>query len=113
MCTRNQALEILGEVYRSCLPIYNNRICDAFLYGSYARGNHTNESDIDIMLTVDMQTAEIAEQRTAIASVTSNLSLKYDVTVSVTVKSIEQFEKYSDILPYYKNVLSEGIRYAV
>jgi len=113
MCTQNQAIGILGEVYNSCNNIFDNTIKDAYLYGSYARGDYHSESDVDILLTVDMSSAEIAKLRNAVAMVTSDLSLKHDITVSVTVKPVEQFLRFLDVLPYYKNVVGEGIRYAV
>ena len=43
---------------------------------------------------------------------TSRLSLEHDITVSVTVKPLEQFRRYQTALPYYRNVVREGIRYA-
>ena len=54
MCTRNQAFEILKIVYHACDPILGHSIHDAILYGSYARGDFTAESDIDILLTADL-----------------------------------------------------------
>lgn len=113
MCNQNQAIGILKEVFLACLPIYGESICHAYLYGSYARGDYTENSDVDIMLVVDTSGSMISKNRTAIASVTSELSLKHSVTVSVTVKPLEQFNKYSDILPFYKNVINEGIPYAI
>lgn len=113
MCTGKQAIDILGEVYRECSRIYPNKINDAFLYGSYARGDYNEESDIDILLVIDMGVSEIAQRRAKLASVTSALSLEHDITVSVTVKPKEQFSAYADVLPFYKNVLREGVRYAV
>ena len=112
MCNQNQAITILGEVYSSCNPICENAIIDAYLYGSYARGDYHAESDIDILLTVNTSPEAISKFRNAIGRITSDLSLKYDVTVSVTVKPLEQFNRYVDVLPYYQNVLREGIRYA-
>ena len=76
MCTRNQAEEILHSVYAACSPIFG-RIHDAYLYGSYARGDFTPETDIDILLTVDLEQAEIAKHRSDVATVTSRLSLEY------------------------------------
>ena len=64
------------------------------------------------MLTVDLEQAEIAKHRNDVAKVTSRLSLEHDVTVSVTVKPLEQFRHYQTALPYYQNVVREGIRYA-
>lgn len=112
MCNQSQAIAILGEVYASCVPIFGNVINDAYLYGSYARGDHHPESDIDILLTVDLEPEVIAQMRNKIGVVASELSLKHDVTVSITIKPLAQFKQYADVLPYYKNVLREGIRYA-
>ena len=111
MCTGNQALEILKKSYHKAAELYGG-VNDAFLYGSYARGDYGAESDVDILFSVPLTAEEIAEKRMEMAKITSELSLEYDITVSVTVKPFERFEKYKTILPYYRNVVSEGIRYA-
>ena len=112
MCNKNQAIDILGEVYNTCNPLFNNTVKDAFLYGSFARGDYHSESDVDILLTVDIPAEEIPKYRNSLALITSDLSLKHDVTVSVTVKSFEQFSKFAKVQPFYMNVLKEGVRYA-
>lgn len=112
MCNQHQAIAILGEVYAASERVFGNQIKDAYLYGSYARGDYHSESDIDILLIVDLKQEEISRFRYPVGLITSDLSLKHDVTVSVTVKTYEQFCRYADVLPYYKNVLGEGIRYA-
>ena len=112
MCNQSQAIVILGEVYAACNPVFGNAIKDAYLYGSYARGDYHEESDIDILLAVDLTPDMISKLRNNIGLITSDLSLKHDITVSVTVKPFSQFKQYADVLPYYKNVLVEGIRYA-
>ncbi len=112
MCDQNQAIDILNETYALGRAIFGPSIRDAYLYGSYARGDYHEESDVDILLTVDLSAEEISAMRRRIGSVASELSLKHDVTVSLTVKPLVQFLQYSDVLPYYRNVLREGIRYA-
>ena len=112
MCNQSQAIAILGEVYSACNPVFDNAIIDAYLYGSYARGDYHKESDIDILLTVDLDSAAIAGLRGKLAVIISELSLEHEITISVTAKPLSQFKQYANILPYYKNVLTEGIRYA-
>ncbi len=112
MCTKNQALTILREVFDSCIPVFGEALKEAFLYGSYARGDYHRESDVDILVLVDMLPCEISKCRNALAEITSRLSLEYDVTVSVTAKSYEQFAQFKGVVPFYKNVLEEGIKYA-
>ena len=49
MCTQQQALQILGEVYDACKRRFGCPIDAAYLYGSYARGDYHSDSDVDIL----------------------------------------------------------------
>ena len=62
-------------------------------------------------ITAALDRAELAKFRYALATVSSDLSLKHNVTVSLTVKPHDDFMLYSTTLPFYTNVIKEGIRY--
>lgn len=110
MC-QPEAVAILNEVYQRCHSVFSSELREAYLYGSYARGDFDTESDVDILLTVDLDPADTSHYRNQVAAISSDLSLEHDATVSITVKSFEHFHRYSTVLPFYKNVLTEGIRY--
>ena len=110
MCDQPEAMTILKEVYRQCKELMPE-IATAYLYGSYARGDYHAESDVDILLTADLTQQEIECRCMEIAQVSSAVSLAHDVTVSVTVKPEKSFLEYSAVLPFYQNVLREGIAY--
>ena len=112
MCNIDQAMQILREAFIACNERMMNSVCEAYLYGSFARGDYTAESDLDILMTSDLNEEQIRRYKREISKINSELSLLYDVTVSITVKSARHFEEYMNILPYYKNVKREGIRYA-
>ena len=112
MCTSSQAMSIFREVYSACDELFDSRITDAYLYGSYARGDYHEDSDMDILLAVNLNDDELSKYRRKLASITSDLSLEHDITISVTVKPAELFHQYINVLPYYTNVVQEGIRYA-
>ena len=112
MCDKNQALSILEKVYQACNDTFGDRLVDAYLYGSYARGDFHNESDVDILLTVDATPEELPAYRKAISPLRGQLSLDYGVLVSVSIVPLHQFRQYGNVLPYYQNVIKEGIRYA-
>ena len=78
------------------IQFLGHSIHDAILYGSYARGDFTAESDIDILLTADLTQEQIASQRRAVSGVASTLSLDHDITVSVHVVPLAQFRRYAD-----------------
>lgn len=111
MDAQRKAINILDEAVTVCSKLLGNKVTDAYLYGSYARGDYHPESDVDILLAVDMEPEELQKYRRKISTVNSDLSLEHDITVSITVKALAQFRKYADTLPYYMNVLREGIRY--
>lgn len=104
-------MKILGEVYHAFEKDFPGKLSDAYLYGSYARGDYDRDSDIDILLSVNLPAENLPPCRRVLARINSDLSLKHDVTVSATVRAKSEFQKYSSILPYYKNILKEGIRY--
>lgn len=112
MCTRSEAMTILSEVFERTRELFGNSLVNCYLYGSYARGDFDEESDVDILLTVDSSDDDIRAHNKSLAKIDSDLSLDHNVTVSITVKPFEHFTRYAEISPFYRNVISEGIRYA-
>ena len=108
--SRDEALLILVEAYSGCKKIFGN-VKEAFLYGSYARGDYRNDSDVNILITIDLLEEEISEHHWDIAGLSSDLSLNHNVTVNINIKSANQFEKYCKVLPLYQTILKEGIKY--
>ncbi len=83
-----------------------NNLKSIVLYGSMARGTATAESDIDIALFVDEMNEDAYEN--AIVQV-SILELQYDSVVSLQMISMDDFDKWGNVLPYYGNIKREGI----
>jgi len=112
MCNANQLENIIVNVAAGAKEVLGSKLSDILLYGSYARGDYDSESDIDIMILLDMPPTELSKYRQAINHLASRIGLNNDIMISITLKDIETFTKYKDILPYYKNVLKEGISIA-
>ena len=98
---------ILGEIEKELQKIYSSRLKELILYGSYARGDFTQESDIDLLLLLeDMQ--DIASERARYFPVISQLSLKYDTIISVVPYTVDKF--YSRKSPFILNIAKEGVK---
>ena len=108
MCSKDEALQILGEVYSQCASIIP--VSDAYLYGSYARGDYRDSSDVDIMVISPLSADALHDHRWDFAHISSEISMAHDVTVSLTVRTEEQFKPHA--IPYHGNVVKEGIRYS-
>ena len=111
MCSMDALEKIIVSVRNEALRIFTDKLRRVILYGSYARGEDDPESDIDIMLLLDMSAETLGKYRSEIAKVASRLSLESEdcVTVSIALQDVETFDKYRSILPFYGNIALEGV----
>ena len=100
---------ITQEIVRAVLNLLPNKVYKIVLYGSYARGDFTSESDIDLMILLNCNREEVRSYRTQVSRLSSRIGLKYDMEVSLLLRDRETFEKEQDILPFYRNVSGEGV----
>ena len=100
---------ILNETQQYLLPIFNKNLKKIVLYGSYARNEENDESDIDILILTDLEDNEIKKLHKNIVDVSVELSLKYDILVSFVSINNDKFKKFLDVLPLYQNISNEGI----
>lgn len=113
MCDKNTAIQIMNEVVERAKAMpWGDSFVDAYLFGSYARGDYDDESDIDIFLTFEESEEKIRIINNAIVCIDSDVSLEHDITVSTVVRTADFFRKYANVSPLLLNVLSEGISYA-
>ena len=78
------------------------------LYGSYARGDYDEESDIDIIIIADIPAEDKLKEREKIRYLTGELDLEYDIVLSVSVVDRATFYQYANDLPFYMNVLKDA-----
>ena len=52
---------------------------------------------MNILITIELSEEEISEHHRDITGLSSDLSLNHDVTVSINIKSADQFEKYCKV----------------
>ena len=113
MCSKSDLQIILSEISEAAKSVFGEHLDSVILYGSYARGDYTPDSDIDIMILVKgIAKEELWKYKKPIISKESELGLKYDLLISAYVKDLETFNEYLDVLPFYQNVMKEGIKVA-
>lgn len=109
MCTKNELnvmIQKLAQIYRS---VYGTDLVQVILYGSYARGDYNHDSDVDIVAIVHGERTILQEQLKKVWEESCELELEYHIILSPTVIPYEEFEKYRKDLPYYRNIMREGI----
>ena len=110
MCSQNELNILLKEIAAIYRKVFGDDIVKIVLYGSYARGTFDAESDIDIVAIVKGEREELQRKLREVWVLSSDLELEYETILSPTVIPYEEFEKYRNDIPYYRNIEKEGIR---
>ena len=99
--------KILKELVDGILAIFDTQVIRIVLYGSYARGTNTPESDVDVALLLNGSLNIETENK--LSDLVVDLNLKYDKVFSVIDIDYAVFQKWENVTPFYRNVNKEGI----
>ncbi len=106
-----QTMQQLIQLYVSNIhDIYGSHLKEIILYGSYARGDFRPDSDIDIMILLDLSDIDIKKYRHQLSDMTFDFNMDYDVDIKPIAKNEEHYRKWIDNYPFYSNVNREGVR---
>ena len=107
----NKINNIIKDFVTQINILLGNRIKKIILYGSYARGDFNDSSDIDIMILTDLSDEEIIEYRDKISDIAFDIEFdnEFDIMLSPLVKNIDKFNYWLQALPFYMNIQKEGI----
>ena len=108
MCTETQLNRITKAMVDCYRVVYGSDVVEIVLYGSYARGDYAQDSDIDIAALVHGSRIDLQEKLKRVWEVSAELGLENDIIISPTVIPYDEFVKYKQSLPYYRNIAEEG-----
>ena len=104
--------DITNVVYMFSMKLNNllgSRLSKVILYGSCARGDNHEFSDVDVMILVRMTDAEIKRIENDIYDMAFDIEMETGIDISPIIKNEEQYEYWVDTLPFYRNVRDEGV----
>ncbi|WP_310605574.1 nucleotidyltransferase domain-containing protein [Anaerosporobacter sp.] len=100
---------MLMKFSKKMKDILGANLSKVILYGSYARGEQQEHSDIDIMILTSLTDVEIERIEPIIYDVAFDFEMEYFIDISVIVKNEEHFEYWLGALPFYDNIEREGV----
>ena len=103
---------ILNDFVAGIREIFGEKLKDVILFGSYARGDYDNESDVDIAILADIPREEERNYTNAIVTLMSKVDKKYSyiVLLAPIILSHSFFIEWQDTIPFYRTVKNEGVR---
>lgn len=99
------------EFTNQALKKIPKEITAIYLFGSCARGDYDNESDIDVLVVIDPSKKSLRNFKDKLLDIASDIGLENNVFLSLTISDKKEWEKYKDFSLLYKNILSEGVQY--
>lgn len=102
---------IIQEFVIKVNEMLGDRVKRIILYGSYARGDFNDDSDIDIMILTDFTDDEIVENRNKIWDLAYDIEEEnnFEIELNPLVKNIDKFNRRIEVIPFYINVQKEGV----
>ena len=103
-------LSCLLERYKEAVSqILGERLKRIILYGSYARGDFKQDSDMDIMILADIQPEEISNLADWIYDITYDFEVKYEMEINPSIQSIQVYEQWKGVYPFFMNIEKDGV----
>lgn len=99
--------EMKEELVQGLTAIFQNNISMIILYGSVARNETTNESDIDIAIIIKKEMDDQTKRR--FISWAADMDIRYEKVFSIVDIQEDNMKKWERVLPFYQNIRKEGI----
>lgn len=106
---QDKLIELLELLTLEIKTVFGDKLQRIVLYGSYARGEEDKESDLDVMIFVKIPSDDLRQYREQVVDIEVDLSLKYDLMVSIILQAVDEYNKWLPVLPFFRNVQEEGV----
>ena len=109
MCSKHELNIILKKIAETYRLVYGDNLVKIMMYGSYARGDYDDYSDVDIAAIVKGERQALQNALKEVWDISADLELEYETIVSPTVIPFDEYEEYRNDIPYYMNIDKEGV----
>lgn len=110
MCSQLEVRTIIAQLREKLANIFPQEQFDIILFGSYARHDADDESDIDVMFLVNSSRQTIQEKHWQIGEAAAEVLMDFGIVVSPVVENRAYYHANADLLPFFRNVQREGVR---
>ena len=99
---------ILPELKRALKKRYGDRLVKLVLYGSHARGEATEDSDIDVLVVLkEIGAGGASGEMDSISDISCDISYRYDTLLTLFPVPEHKYNNYNS--PLLLNVRKEGV----
>ncbi|MCM1102199.1 MAG: nucleotidyltransferase domain-containing protein [Clostridium sp.] len=100
--------KIKNETAEMAKAAMGTALIKVVLYGSCARGDYTQDSDIDIALITACDRPEAKQYSEKLAEISTQLAMKYFAVVNFVCLPYDEFMQKKSWYSYFRNIDTEG-----
>ena len=106
----SQIRPALDNFVQKLLPIYGKALRRVLVFGSYARGEARDTSDVDVLLLLDMSEDEIRAKQHELSHLLFMLGgCAPWLEMQPVPVPLRRFEGWRRVHPFYQNIEHEGV----
>lgn len=114
MCKNLNRLDVhiqplLTELEQKLQELLEDDLKKVIVYGSYARNEQDEQSDLDIMILADRDEIGLKRLEAELNRIAVDITQRYEIFPSMIIKNYRQFDDYREVVPFYTNVHEQGI----
>ena len=102
-----ELMKVVNLLKKDLSDHFGARIERIILYGSYARGDYNEDSDVDIMVLLN--DLPVREDEKFVDRLSFDYMYDYTVLFSIMLQVNIKYNIVLDFYPYYQNIEKEGI----
>ena len=92
-----------------CKDLFGDKLRDVRIFGSYARGDYDADSDVDVMILVDMDEVEARTYLGKVCDIACEIDLQHGIILSPLIRSTKDFDKRKVLPGFCQTVMREGV----
>ena len=112
MILEQKALDDYLKQYVEILKnIFHDKLLKVVLFGSYARGEANDDSDIDVFIVIDMNEDTLYDYRDKLLKDTVDFNMDNDIDIQIITMEAPRYNRYKYAEMLLLNIRDEGITY--
>jgi len=109
MLSKQELNNVLNSFCEGAKELFGTDLIDIILFGSYAREDYCEDSDIDVMILVNIDEKSFHNYRSSVSRIADKADWDFDTLLSPIIVNNADFEKNKNHVPFYSNVYKEGV----
>ena len=110
MCSQEQLSHVLEQLTAGLRSLFGVHLREVILFGSYARNDAEDGSDVDVLVLVDLPREDIVGYRRRAAGIAGDLLISNNLLISPIIENQAFFTQHLNVSPFYRNIDREGVR---